>query len=165
MSPLAAYPFMWTLFRIRCLFVAPECQHEKGAPMRRLVFVTVWCLANAAMCQTAWAQCSFEWRPGEGVAATDGSVRAITVWDPDGPGPAPELLVVGGEFRVAGHVIFFAAIMAFAFFTYAKVTATPVGSPNSTTTMVPMFRAGIATLRKGSNDNGARNRTGGDADR
>jgi T5SS/PEP-CTERM-associated repeat protein len=40
------------------------------------------------------------WRPmGSGV---NGSVRAFTNWDPDGPGPADAVLVIGGEFSQAG---------------------------------------------------------------
>src|SRR5262249_17139077 len=34
----------------------------------------------------------------------DGSVYATTVWDPDGAGPQPPLLVMGGVFKVAGSV-------------------------------------------------------------
>ncbi len=40
------------------------------------------------------------WRPmGSGV---NGNVRATTTWDPDGPGPADAVLVIGGEFSQAG---------------------------------------------------------------
>ncbi len=54
----------------------------------------------------AWApaqQC--DWLPGEGVPTTDGPVYATITWDPDGSGPEPELLIVGGDFTVAGDVV------------------------------------------------------------
>jgi hypothetical protein len=33
---------------------------------------------------------------------TDGPVNAITTWDPDGPGPLPPQLIIGGEFMHVG---------------------------------------------------------------
>ncbi len=56
----------------------------------------------------AQAQCEFEWKPGDGVPGVDGwygHVSAATVWDPDGTGPQPPLLVVGGGFSIAGNVL------------------------------------------------------------
>ncbi len=53
----------------------------------------------------AQAQCPFDWLPGQGVPGVLGKVSAATVWDPDGPGPQPELLVMGGSFRIAGDVV------------------------------------------------------------
>lgn len=39
------------------------------------------------------------WSPvGSGLKGGDSSVRVITTFDPDGPGPAPEVLAVGGGF-------------------------------------------------------------------
>ncbi len=32
----------------------------------------------------------------------DGTVYALTTWDPDGPGPLPPLLIAGGDFHFAG---------------------------------------------------------------
>ncbi len=47
--------------------------------------------------------CTAAWRPGDGIPGVDGfPVLAATSWDPDGPGPLPPQLVVGGEFGVAG---------------------------------------------------------------
>ena len=52
------------------------------------------------------AQClQWGWKPGQGVPGVDGAVHALTSWDPDGPGPQGELLVVGGSFAVAGNVL------------------------------------------------------------
>src|SRR5262245_3882160 len=54
---------------------------------------------------TILADCSYSWRPGESVPGVSGTVRAITTWDPDGGGPQPELIVVGGAFTLAGNTI------------------------------------------------------------
>ena len=48
------------------------------------------------------AQCANVWLPGQPHQGPDGQVMALTRWDPDGPGPLPERLVVGGAFRAAG---------------------------------------------------------------
>lgn len=53
---------------------------------------------------TAMAQ-DCDWLPGEGVPGTNGTVLATTTWDPDGPEPEPELLILGGDFTVAGDVV------------------------------------------------------------
>ena len=53
----------------------------------------------------ASAQCDPRWLPGEGIPGVAGEVHATTTWDPDGPGPEPELLVVGGNFDIAGDLI------------------------------------------------------------
>jgi hypothetical protein len=42
--------------------------------------------------------CPFEWLPGEGLLGLNGTVYAVTTWDPDGAGPQPMLLVAGGNF-------------------------------------------------------------------
>ncbi len=44
----------------------------------------------------AMAQC--DWLPGEAKPGTNGTVHEMTTWDPDGPGPQPELLIAGGTF-------------------------------------------------------------------
>ncbi len=43
------------------------------------------------------------WQP-VGTYGVDGPVRAFRVFDPDGPGPLPELLIVGGSFGEASGV-------------------------------------------------------------
>lgn len=48
---------------------------------------------------------TYDWRPGQGVPGIDGTVHAAITWDPDGAGPLPEWLVVGGSFNVAGDVV------------------------------------------------------------
>jgi hypothetical protein len=62
----------------------------------------IWA-ASLGFVPSAAGQC--DWLPGEGISGVDGDVYAMTTWDPDGPGGQPELLVVGGEFTVAGDVI------------------------------------------------------------
>lgn len=42
-----------------------------------------------------------EWCSGA-YTAINGSVSSLTVWDPDGVGPSPELLIAGGIFSAAG---------------------------------------------------------------
>ena len=54
----------------------------------------------------ARAQCANSWTafgPPCGVGGL-GPVRASCPWDPDGPGPLPERLVVAGDFTTVGNV-------------------------------------------------------------
>jgi hypothetical protein len=60
------------------------------------------CLLWNLLAAPGLAQCSTFWRPGSGVPCTNGSVYATTTWDPDGTGPLPRVLVVGGSFSIAG---------------------------------------------------------------
>jgi len=61
-------------------------------------------LGVAMGCATSFAQCTYDWLPGDGVPGLSGGVAATTVWDPDGDGPEPEWLVVAGVIDVAGDV-------------------------------------------------------------
>jgi len=68
--------------------------------LRLVVLVALgalWALPHAR------ADCP-KWLPGDGFGGINGSVNAMTVWDPDGEGPELALLVVGGEFNFAGDV-------------------------------------------------------------
>src|SRR3954470_5999222 len=73
--------------------------------MLRLIATVVLLLAP-----TAAAQCVGQWLPGQGPPGISGSscsgcqptVAASTLWDPDGPGPLPERLVIGGSFSLVG---------------------------------------------------------------
>jgi hypothetical protein len=47
-------------------------------------------------------QCAPDWIGGGSFPGVDGVVYASTTWDPDGSGPLPPVLVVGGEFTFAG---------------------------------------------------------------
>jgi hypothetical protein len=60
--------------------------------------------AFPALLPLAIAQCNPVPQPGFHVAGVDGSVAAAVAWDPDGPGPLGEHLVVGGFFSMAGGV-------------------------------------------------------------
>ncbi|MFN7317255.1 MAG: WD40 repeat domain-containing protein [Phycisphaerae bacterium] len=70
-------------------------------------------LVSIATPRSASAQCEPEWQAFDPSTASfpgvltrvNGSVRAVTTWDPDGSGPRSSLVVVGGEFSVAGNVI------------------------------------------------------------
>lgn len=67
------------------------------------------CLALAiaiaiALTQFAAAQCPLQWQASEPIPFVYGDVRATTVWDPDGAGPSPALLVVGGNFSVGAQL-------------------------------------------------------------
>lgn len=46
-----------------------------------------------------------QWKPGDGLAGTDGPVYASTVWDPDGPGPMLTQLVIGGQFALVESLL------------------------------------------------------------
>ena len=50
------------------------------------------------------AQCSNPWLPGEGIPGVQGTVHMTHAWDPDGAGPMPAQIVVGGTFWAAGTV-------------------------------------------------------------
>src|SRR5689334_13195025 len=57
--------------------------------------------------QLLLAQCNPAWLPGSGYpTGPNGTIHAMTTWDPDGAGPAPELLVVGGSFSAIGSTQF-----------------------------------------------------------
>lgn len=70
--------------------------------------VCTWGLAIfvlvAVTTYSAFSQCEFGWKPGEGVPGVNGHVYVMTTWDPDANGPQLEVLVVGGCFSVAGDV-------------------------------------------------------------
>ncbi len=66
----------------------------------RLIVPVALGLATAA-----WGQCTPEWLPGPGLPGLDGTVYATTSWDPDGAGPQPPVLVVGGSFTIAGTAL------------------------------------------------------------
>ncbi len=48
---------------------------------------------------------SFGWLPGDGIRGFDGKVISTTLWDRDGPGGEDPVLVVGGDFSVAGEIL------------------------------------------------------------
>ena len=65
----------------------------------------LWRLAATALLSSAVvAQCATGWRSIGDAPFPNGQVTSSTRWDADGPGPAPDLLVVGGYFSMAGSV-------------------------------------------------------------
>src|SRR5262245_61075890 len=59
-------------------------------------------LLCASLVGEAAAQCSNLWQSAGVLAGTNGTVRALLTWDPDGAGPAHPVWVVGGDYTVAG---------------------------------------------------------------
>ena len=66
---------------------------------RRFNTALVLCALTAL---PASADCPFDWRSGEGIPGVNGVAYATTRCDSDGPVPIPELLIVGGDFAIAG---------------------------------------------------------------
>ncbi len=66
---------------------------------QRLPFIAI--LVGAAA-NPSIAQCTKTWLPGEPVRGIIGGPSLATTWDPDGPGPAAELLVLAGRILHAG---------------------------------------------------------------
>ena len=76
----------------------------RSVPVRWFVPAGLALVAMGALAASAAAQCS---NPAISLSAnvgTDGIVHASTWWDPDGAGPAAPVVVLGGDFRVAGTV-------------------------------------------------------------
>jgi len=71
--------------------------------LRVAAFIVALCLAGHVT--PAQAQpCGGQWLPGDGASDMNGTVYATTMWDPDGAGPQPAVLVAGGTFTTAGGV-------------------------------------------------------------
>lgn len=84
----------------------------EAEPMHRirLPFDFFWLplfLAAALLASTRLpGQCSLDWQASYGgIDGVDGYVQVTNLWDPDGPGPRTPLLVIGGEFRIAGTAL------------------------------------------------------------
>lgn len=60
------------------------------------------CAAISLLAATAAAQCGPQWAAVP--VGPNGSVSAMAEWDPDGPGPLPPRLVIGGSFTAIGGV-------------------------------------------------------------
>jgi trimeric autotransporter adhesin len=65
---------------------------------------TLLALASVAFGGAVAAQCQNTWIGDYGCPGVGGEARCFVHWDPDGAGPLPERLVVGGGFMVAGNV-------------------------------------------------------------
>jgi len=72
------------------------------APLRSALSVL---LLSSLLAPCVVSQCTTQWIPHPvSIAGADGPVWASTTWDPDGAGPAPARLVVGGQFTKVGAV-------------------------------------------------------------
>ena len=65
--------------------------------LRRSVARTLFSAGLMSIATAASADCTPQWLPGMGVPGIDGEVRAVTSWDPDGPGPLAARVAVGGK--------------------------------------------------------------------
>ncbi len=64
-----------------------------------------WCAALCAaggLSLRAHGQCPEQWLSGVGTPGVNRFVTSLTPWDPDGAGPQHALLIVGGDFTLAG---------------------------------------------------------------
>lgn len=68
-----------------------------------LVSAGLWgcSFTSAAIAADPLARCGPQWIFGGGIAGTDRPVSACVFWDPDGSGPLPKRLIVGGTFTLA----------------------------------------------------------------
>src|SRR5436190_21775341 len=72
----------------------------------RLTFaIAIAAIIAMAINDRASGQCQPQWLPGEDIPGFNDTVLAVTTWDPDGEGPLPQTLVVGGTFTISGHTI------------------------------------------------------------
>ena len=63
------------------------------------------CLApSPSRSNAAEPVCQFEWKGGGSLPGVNGTVLAVTPWDPDGSGPLEPHVVAAGEFTMAGSV-------------------------------------------------------------
>ncbi len=61
------------------------------------LFAAGWAMASGPGCSPGWLA------PDPAFQTNfNGAVQAMTVWDPDGPGPGAPALIAGGQFRSAG---------------------------------------------------------------
>lgn len=54
----------------------------------RIDLSVVMALGLACVCSASAPAQTCGWLPGEGIRGVDGTVYAVTTWDPDGAGPA-----------------------------------------------------------------------------
>src|SRR2546426_9475122 len=73
-----------------------------AAMSRAFASYTVALAILLAVASTASAQCPGRWLPRDAIPNSNGFVYALTMWDPDGPGPIPARLVVAGAFSNIG---------------------------------------------------------------
>jgi len=84
------------------LFLQFNSSYSTLSRVLRHVLCSVLMLACVTPAQAQ--PCGGQWLPGDGASDMNGRVRATTMWDPDGAGPQPAVLVAGGSFTTAGGV-------------------------------------------------------------
>lgn len=94
-----------------------------------LVFVLTFVLAGA---RPALGQCALQWQPGDPIPTVHGHARANLVWDADGAGPAPAVLVVGGRFGAGAMLT--TGLSAFDGATWVPLGAPPIPDVTALTT-------------------------------
>ena len=80
----------------------------------------------------AVGQCPLQWQPGDPIPSATGDARATTTWDPDGLGPAPAVLVVGGTFGVGAMLT--TSLAAFDGATWSALGSPPLVNVTALTT-------------------------------
>src|SRR5215510_3127484 len=73
----------------------------KGLSFRRIVVA----LSASLLAPHALSQSCDTWLPGQGIPGFNSAVGAVATWDPDGPGPQSEMLVVSGQFTIVDNVV------------------------------------------------------------
>jgi hypothetical protein len=68
--------------------------------LRMFAIVAALWIAAAASAQT----CSGTWLPGDAYPGVNGGIHAMIMADPDGPGPLPTMVIMGGLFSNAGTI-------------------------------------------------------------
>ncbi|MFN8828088.1 MAG: hypothetical protein ACK501_24230 [Planctomycetota bacterium] len=101
---------------------------------------TLACLAAAGASTLVSAQCPTTVVPLLQRAAIAGTVVCSTLWDPDGAGPLPSRLVVGGAFEAAGSV----AAANVAVFDFGTSTWSTLGGGVTSTTGTAIVSALLA---------------------
>ena len=76
-------------------------KRPNGHPVGHTFLAALTLISFVSLIRPCPAQCSFDWLPGDPVPGVAGSAGSSVLWDPDGTGPAPEMLVVGGGFSAA----------------------------------------------------------------
>lgn len=70
---------------------------------RVFVLASLQATALVVCAPCAYAQCTTDWQPGS-LPGVLGRVEAAVTWDPDGAGPLPPRIVMGGDFTAAGPI-------------------------------------------------------------
>lgn len=100
--------------------------------LARSFLLGVAAVATLTVSRPAAGQCSLQWQPGDPIPRAHGDATATTVWDPDGAGPAPALLVVGGRFG-AGNTLL-ASVATFDGANWGSLGAPPLPKVSALTT-------------------------------